>query len=412
MDCVTAQIAELGTMQLSEDPVLQRHEARHAPLSECPVLPGNGVTLLRSAAEALAAMFDAITAATDHIHLEYYILDDVRIGGRSLIDLLVAARARGVAVTAIYDAVGSLRAPEAVIRRLDASGAQTLVFRPLNPLRRHFAWHLNDRDHRKIMVIDGRRAFLGGVNLCRVYENPPNAGVASTPASSFWHDCAILLEGPAVAAAQRIFLDTWTRHGGDPLTNRTSFPPLDHAGTHRVRIAPSAPLERQQLYFRALHEAVATAQHRILLTTGYFVPARRDWKILADAARRGVAVDLILGGHSDLPAALHAARALYGRLLEAGVRIHELQDGLLHAKAVTIDGVWSAVGSSNFDRRSYAFNNEVDAVLLGRDMAAQIEDLLTAWAARSTEVKLDDWRKRSLNERGQEYLARLWERYM
>jgi cardiolipin synthase len=109
---------------------------------------------------------------------------------------------------------------------------------------------------------------------------------------------------------------------------------------------------------------------------------------------------------------LHAARALYGRLLSAGVRIHELQDGLLHAKVATIDGAWSAIGSSNFDRRSYSFNNEVDAVLPGRDMADQLERLLQGWIARATTVTLQDWRRRSLRERGGEYMARLWERYM
>ncbi len=391
---------------------LRRHEARAASLSDCPVLDGNGVILLPSGAAALDAMLDAVAAARDHIHLEYYIFDDVQPGGRSLVDLLVAARSRGVHVAVIYDAVGSHHTPDTVIARLERAGVLTLEFRPINPLRRHFGWRLNDRDHRKILVVDGKVAFLGGVNLSRIYENPETNGVLPDSKKSFWHDCAIRIEGPVVEWAQRVFLQTWRQHGGATLPVLEFCPPTAPAGTHKVRIAASAPLEKQQLYFRALHEAVAEARDRILLSTGYFVPARRDWKILADAARRGVSVDLVLGGHSDLPAALHAGRALYGRLLEAGVRIHEVQDGLLHAKAATIDGVWSAVGSSNFDRRSYAFNNEVDAVLLGREMASQLEELLHGWVRRSTTVTLTEWRKRSWNERGQEYLARLWERYM
>jgi cardiolipin synthase len=399
-------------MHDTHDQDLRRHEHRTAPLSDCPVLPGNGVTLFTSGADTVAAMLDAIEAARDHIHLEYYIFDDVRAGGRSLVDLLVAARARGVQVAVIYDAVGSLHTPDEVFGRLDKAGADTLEFRPLNPLRRHFAWHLNDRDHRKILVVDGTCVFLGGVNLSRIYENPPSSGVMPDAKKSFWHDCAIRIEGPAVAWAQRVFLQTWDHHGGARLPKRNAYPEPAEAGGHKVRIAASAPLEKRQIYFKALHEAVAEAQDRVLLSTGYFVPARRDWKILADAASRGVSVDLVLGGHSDLPAALHAGRALYGRLLEAGVRIHEVQDGLVHAKAATIDGVWSAVGSSNFDRRSYAFNNEVDAVLLGRDMAAELEAMLLGWAKRATRVTLAEWRKRSWNERGQEYMARLWERYM
>jgi cardiolipin synthase len=179
-----------------------------------------------------------------------------------------------------------------------------------------------------------------------------------------------------------------------------------------MRIAPSAPLEKQQLYFTALLAAIAAARERIVLTTGYFVPSRKHWQALANAAQRGVEVNLLLGGHSDIPGTLHAARALYGRLLEAGVRIHEIQDGLLHAKAATIDGVWTVIGSSNFDRRSFSFNNELDAVLLGRDMASDVEAMLRRWMERSENVTLEEWRRRPIKERGQEYAARLWERYM
>jgi cardiolipin synthase len=396
----------------AQDPVPERHGAQPDRLSASPVSEGNGVTLLETAAVAIASMFRSIAAARHHVHLEYYIFDDVRLGGETLAGLLLQALARGVRVAVIYDAVGSLATPDSLFERLEQAGAQTLEFRPLNPWHRHFAWHLNDRDHRKLLVVDGEVAFLGGVNLSRVYENPPAAGVAGNPKKSFWHDCAIRIEGPAVALAQRIFLDTWQRHGGEALTGRVLFPPLAAAGGQKIRIEASAPLERRQLYFQALRQAVGAARARILLSTGYFVPARRDWKMLADAARRGVQVDLVLAGHSDLPAALHAARALYGRLLSAGVRIHELQDGLLHAKVATIDGAWSAIGSSNFDRRSYSFNNEVDAVLPGRDMADQLERLLQGWIARATTVTLQDWRRRSLRERGGEYMARLWERYM
>jgi cardiolipin synthase len=229
---------------------------------------------------------------------------------------------------------------------------------------------------------------------------------------SFWHDCAIRVQGPVVESAQRIFLDTWNGHGGDPLDERGFFPALPTLGEQKMRIAPSAPLEKQQLYFTALLAAIAAARERIVLTTGYFVPSRKHWQALANAAQRGVEVNLLLGGHSDIPGTLHAARALYGRLLEAGVRIHEIQDGLLHAKAATIDGVWTVIGSSNFDRRSFSFNNELDAVLLGRDMASDVEAMLRRWMERSENVTLEEWRRRPIKERGQEYAARLWERYM
>jgi cardiolipin synthase len=252
---------------------------------------------------------------------------------------------------------------------------------------------------------------MGGVNLSRVYENPEASGVAPDPKKSFWHDCAIRLRGPAVAWAQRVFLETWNGQGGANLADGF-FPPLQPEGDQKIRIEASAPLERRQLYFTALRAAIAEARQHILLTTGYFVPSRQDWQGLADAASRGVSVDLVLAGHADVAGTLHAGRALYGRLLEAGVRIHELQDGFLHAKAATIDGVWTVIGSSNFDRRSYRFNNEVDAVLLGRDMAQQVEHLLHGWMRRAERITLQDWRRRPASERIAEYSARLWERYM
>jgi cardiolipin synthase len=393
------------------DHALTRHAARHEGLSECPVVDGNAVRLLESGRDAIACMFDEIEAARAHLHLEYYIFADVHLDGRSLVELLLAALERGVQVALIYDAVGSHATPDEEIARLERAGAQVIEFRPINPLRRHFAWHLNDRDHRKLMVADGRTAFLGGVNLSRVYENPEANGVTRDARTSFWHDCAIRLRGPSVAWAQRVFLETWDGQGGADLGDGF-FPALQVEGGQKIRIEASAPLERRQLYFTALRAAIGEARQRILLTTGYFVPSRRDWQALADAAARGVSVDLVLPGHADIAGTLHAGRALYGRLLEAGVRIYELQDGLLHAKAATIDGVWTVIGSSNFDRRSYRFNNEVDAVLLGRDMAQQVEHLLHGWMQRGVRIWLVAGRRRPASERIAEYSARLWERYM
>ncbi len=396
----------------TDDEILQRHAAAHEPVSDCPLVQGNHITLLHSGDAAFAAMFTALDQARDHIHLEYYILENVRHGGRSLRDVLVAARSRGVQVALIYDSVGSLRAEEGFFDSLSAAGVHVLEFHPVNPLRKHFVWHLNDRDHRKIMIVDGHVAFIGGVNLSRVYENPPEAGTPPNARNGYWHDCAIAIRGPVVKEAQALFLDTWTRHGGETLPACTLYPPLPHAGHEIVRIAGSLPHEARQLYFRGIHTAVQMARHRIILTTGYFVPTRSEWQMLADASQRGVSVDLILAGYSDVRGAWHAARSLYGRLMDAGVRIHELTDGFLHAKAAVVDGVWSCIGSSNLDRRSFAFNNEVDAVVLGRDTARDIEALLEGWMQRGRAVTLQAWRQRSLGEHLAEARARLWERYM
>ena len=402
----------MRTIERTRDEDLLRHAASHEPVSSCPLLDGNDIKLLPSGADTLTAMFAALAAAQTHIYLEYYIFDDVHWRGQTIKGLLLDALRRGVHVALIYDSVGSLKTPDSFFDDLDQAGAQILEFHPVNPLRKHFVWHLNDRDHRKIMLIDCKTAFIGGVNLSRVYENPPEAGTPPEAKNGYWHDCAVRIRGPVVAQAQSLFLDTWDRHGGDRLPDCELVPPAGIEGDQVARIAGSLPHEKRQLYFHGIHEAVCAARHRILITTGYFVPTRREWQMLADAARRGVAVDLILAGFSDVRGALHAARALYGRLLDAGVRIHELHDGFLHAKAAVIDGVWTAIGSSNLDRRSFSFNNEVDAVILGRDTASDLEALLEGWMQRATEVTLKDWRQRSMHEHVAELSARVWERYM
>ena len=394
------------------DDALQRQAAAHEPVSDCPLVAGNAVRLLDSGGAVLAAMFAAIAAARDSINMEYYELEDVHAAGTSLGALLLRKLGEGVRVAIVYDAVGSDDTPDAFFDRLTRAGAAILEFRPINPLRRHFGWHLNDRDHRKILVVDGAVAFLGGVNLSRVYENPRSAGTPANRDQAFWYDAAIRIEGPVVAEVQKLFYHTWQRHGGDRLRACEDFPALAPAGEETIRTDGSAPREKRQLYYASLHAALAAARSHVLLATGYFVPTHHEWKLIGGAARRGVTVDLVLAGYTDVSGAMHAARALYGRLLRRGVRIHELHDGMLHAKVATIDGAWVAIGSSNLDRRSYAYNNEIDAIVLGRRFAGEVEAMLRDWIGRAEPITLDGWRGRSAHEVAGELLARVWERYM
>lgn len=394
------------------DDAFRRHADAHEQVSDCPLLPGNAVHLFESGADTMAGLFEAIAAARDHVHMEYYIFQDVHHAGQSLIDLLVRKCAEGVLVAIIYDGIGSVRTPDAAFERLEAAGAKTLEFRSLNPLKRHFSLRANDRDHRKLLVVDGRIGFLGGVNMAEIYENPRSAGVARDPDHSFWYDAAARIEGPAVAEIQKLFFHSWRRYGGDPLPPRRDFPELSAVGTETIRTDGSAPEERRQLYYASLHAAVAVARSHIMLSTGYFIPTHQEWQMLAAAAERGVRVEILLASHSDNSGTLHAARALYGRLLRRGVEIREITDGLLHGKLATIDGVWSAIGSSNLDRRSYAYNNEIDAIVLGRATAARVEALLRDWSRAAEMITLAGWEHRSLREHAGELLARLWERYM
>jgi cardiolipin synthase A/B len=191
---------------LEQDEVLQHHAAAHGPVSDCPLLGGGGVTLLPGGGETMDAVFAAIDAARLHVRMQYYTFEEVQWAGRSLVDLLVEKCQQGVQVVLSYDGAGSQGTDDALFNRLRQAGALLLEFRPLSPLRQRFnLLTLNDRDHRKILVVDGRIAFLGGVNMARVYENPRTNGAPPDADRAFWYDAAVRIEGPPVTEVQKLF---------------------------------------------------------------------------------------------------------------------------------------------------------------------------------------------------------------
>jgi cardiolipin synthase len=393
---------------------LQRHYALQRALSESPLVFGNQTRLLMDGAQALPAMFQAMQQARDHINLEYFIFEDVVAGHLSLSALLLGQLSRGVAVNVIYDAYGSRDTPSALFDSLHRAGARIVAFNPINPLTAFTGRSVNDRDHRKIMVVDGRIAFLGGINLSRTYENPPSAGVPSdgNTQHAYWRDTAVEIRGPAVAGLQRMFFDTWQQQKGEQVRKADYFPKIPRSGVQTVRIIGSAPGEQRPLYYLSLEQAIRAANQRIWLSSGYFVPPHQEREDLASAARRGVDLRLVLPCHTDVEGAVFAGRAAYGDLLEAGARIFEMQNAVLHSKLAVVDGVWIAIGSSNLDRRSVVFNNEVDAIILGADTAAQVEALLQRDMAASAPVTLEAWDRRPMGERLNEWEARLWQYWM
>jgi cardiolipin synthase A/B len=264
------------------------------------------------------------------------------------------------------------------------------------------------------MVVDGRIGFTGGINLSKDYENPPSAGVQADGDArhAYWRDTAIRIRGPVVAELQKLFFDTWKKQKGPPVDQANYFPPLARQGVQTVRVIGSSPGDQRPFYFVSLEAAVRGARQRLWLSTGYFVPPHQEREDLGKAARRGVDVRVVVPSHTDVQAAVYAGRAAYGDLLEDSARIYEVQNAVLHSKLATVDGAWTAIGSSNLDRRSVVFNNEVDAIVIGADTALQVEAVLQQDMAMSRQMSLQRWEHRPVSERFDELKARLWQYWM
>ena len=393
--------------------MLDKQIALEQELSGGPLMLGNKVTLLQDGPATYEAMFGAIAGAKDHINVESYIIDDDDIG-RRFAELLLERRSQGVAVNLIYDSVGSFGTPKAYFDRLAQGGVRILEFNPVNPLAGQRPWSPNHRDHRKLLVVDGRTAFLGGINISNVYSSGSGVGkgAKAVDPDSGWRDTHIRIDGPVVGEYQKLFMQTWTRQRGAALPPRDYFPALAAAGSDIVRAIGSSPDDPYSLIYLTFISAITHAAKEVYITNAYFVPDPQLLTALIDAARRGVDVRLILPAYSDSGAAFHAGRSHYDALLEAGVKIHERRGALLHAKSAVIDAVWSCVGSSNLDWRSALDNDEINAVILGRDFARQMLVAFAADIAASEAITLENWRQRSPLMRIREWAAHLFGRLL
>ena len=399
------------------DTLLERHLAIEQAVARTPLTSGNATELLRDGDGTFAAVFEAITQARHHINLEYYTLEDVEYSGGKLSELLLEKRKAGVAVNIIYDSYGSSNTPGAFFDKLESAGVNLLAFRPVNPLEAVAeGYSPNDRNHRKIMIVDGKVAIVGGVNLATYYQSKtPGDGSGSSAAEKEqapqqdepdWRDLSVRIEGPAVAQLQGLFLGHWRSEGGPPLDQSTFYPKPKAAGDQIIRIIGSSPEQDFSRYYVTLISAIRSAEQRIWLTTAYFVPTFEEKRALIAAAERGVDVRLMLPAVSDASQAVAVARSHYGDLLEAGVKIFEVEHVILHSKAVTIDGVWSAVGSSNFDHRSVLFNDEVEAIVLGRKTARELESVFEQDQASARAINPEEWEKRPITDRITDFFQR------
>ena len=397
--------------------IFERHLAVEESIVGSPLTTGNEVLLLQDGPATYQAMFAAITAAADHINMETYILDDDEVGQR-FAQALIAKQQQGVQVNLIHDSVGTFDTPAAFFQQLTDSGIHVLEFNPVNPLTTRKEWALNQRDHRKLLIVDGSTAFLGGINISSVYsggsfskslrikpDNGPDGRMA-------WRDTDLQLRGPVVAEFQKLFIAAWESQQGKPLAEKNYFPPPKAVGREVVRAIGSSPEEPYSLIYATLLSAISSAETSVHLTNAYFVPDPQLLAALEDAARRGVGVTLILPGKTDSWLVFHAGRGYYERLLRAGVRIFERRGVILHSKTALIDGVWATVGSTNLDWRSFLHNHELNAVVLGSAFGKQVQAMFARDLAMSDEITLEKWRKRGLNLRLKEWFGQVWEYWL
>lgn len=393
--------------------IFDRHLALEQAVSDSPLLTGNRVRLLEDGPDTYRAMFTAILAASDHINMETYILEDDAVG-RLFADALIEKQRQGVQVNLIYDSVGTLGTPAEFFQRLRENGVRTLEFNPVNPATAKAGWDVNQRDHRKLLIIDGQTVFLGGINISGVYSGGSSSG-RSTAASNGelpWRDTDLQIDGPVVAEFQKLFLETWAAQKGEPLAPRNYLPSLRTQGNEVVRAIGSSPKDEFSLIYVTLLSAINSAETEVWLTNAYFVPDPQLLAALKAAAARGVDVRIVVPGSTDSALVFHAGRSYYDELLQAGVKIFERRDALMHAKTAVIDGVWSTVGSTNLDWRSFLHNEEVNAVVLGTEFGDRMRAAFERDVAQSQQIELEQWRQRSIGVQLKERLARVWQYWL
>ncbi len=393
--------------------ILDKQIALEQTIVGSPLVVGNRVTLLEDGPQTYQAMFAAMRLARDHIHVESYIIesDDV---GQQFAELLIERQRQGVQVHLIYDSFGAWNTDKAYFKQLTQAGVKVVEFNPVNPLLARIGWNPNHRDHRKLLIVDGHTVILGGINISSVYSSGSSvkAGRAPRNQETGWRDTDVQIEGPVVAEFQKLFLDTWAKQRGPELEQRQYFPVVEAKGSDIVRAIGSTPDDPFSLIYLTLIAAIENAEKQVYITNAYFVPDPQLIEVLLAAVARGVDVRLVLPGKTDSATVYYAGRSFYTRLLQGGVKIFERRNALLHSKTVLVDGVWSCVGSSNLDWRSALDNDEVNAVILGRDMGAKMLAAFARDTAESDAIELESWERRSLLLRLKEWSAKLVSRLL
>lgn len=349
----------------------------------------------------------AIANATSSIHLEAFIFHRTPIGERFVSALTERAQA-GVKVRVIVDAVGSMLTPDRFFDRLRAAGGQVEWYQPL---RWYTLKRFNNRTHRELLVIDGKTAFIGGAGIASAWDQGDNGRQP-------WRDTVIRVVGPSAAAVQAVFIDNWLESSGEILANESVFPIGNRfesptvTGARLSLVAGSGPTGGRGTRARVLFQLLtAAARSEIRVNSPYFLPDRAMRRELLKAAARGVKVSVIVPGkYNNHLMTRYASRRLYGELLAGDIAIYEYQPGMIHAKILVVDQLWSVLGSTNFDNRSFGLNDEINLAIMDREIASRLRVDFERDLQASHRIELQEWKQRPLSERLLATIGRLIER--
>jgi cardiolipin synthase len=359
------------------------------------IASGNAVQTLVNGDEIFPSMLAEIAAARSTINFETYIYWSGKVG-YAFAQALAAKSREGVEVRVLIDWVGSLPFDEELIRIMTSAGVEVVRFRPIH-------WYtldrVNNRTHRKLLVVDGRVAFTGGVGIADKW-----LGDARNPDE--WRDTHYHVTGPVVAAFQAGFEKNWLEATGETLLGDGFYPALEPSGDLQTQFVVSSQPNGSENMALMFLTAIAAAEKTIRIGMAYFVPDETSLAQILDARRRGVAVEVIVPNHlTDVPVVRKSSRHLWGELLAAGVRIHEYQPTMYHPKLLIVDDVWTSFGSANFDERSLRLNDEASLNVYGREFTATQIDIFEADLKRSREITLAEWEARPLSEKLTDWLA-------
>ena len=366
------------------------HALTGAPLSE-----KNRVEVLRNGVQIFPSMLAAIRNARTTLNLEFYIYWDGQVG-RMFAEALAERARAGVHVKVILDAVGSAPMSHNLIEFMKRNGIDLEWY---HPLRWYTLSRVNHRTHRKLLIVDGRVGFSGGVGIADNW-----LGDADT--KDHWRETVLRVEGPVVTQMQFAFMDNWVKSRGELLTGLDYFPQVAARGSLTTQVVKSSPSEGSSTAKLLYIVSIVCATKSLYITSAYFMPDKDTMRALESAVRRGVDVRVIVPGeYTDVPIARQAARWQYERMLKRGIRIFEYQPTMMHAKTMVVDGIWTTVGSSNFDDRSFRLNDEVNVNVFDETIAAQMEQMFFEDLARSEEIMHRKWHRRPWLDRIKERVA-------